>query len=131
MKKYFVSFTQAVALKELGFDENCFATFDSDKWFEVQDFAQNYDTFPSHIIAAPLKAQVFEWFREKHKIGHDILCPFISFQGKDGKLHGENAKFEMYITDEEQLSITDEEFYHNSYEEAESAAIDKLIELLK
>jgi len=116
MKKYFVSYAQAVALKELGFDENCFATFDSDKWFEVQDFEQNYDTFPSHIIAAPLKVQVFEWFREKYKI-QSLIQEYL-------------LNTYMYTIDDGINSDTSVVGFE-TYEEAESEAIDKLIELLK
>lgn len=132
MEKYFCNYNQALALKELGFKERTLFYFEGNvsKMHNSEtgwDFNSSFKT----CISRPLKAQVFEWFREKYKIGHDILCPFISFQGKDGRLNGGHPKFEMYVTDEEQLSIKDEEFYHNSYEEAESTAIDKLIELLK
>jgi hypothetical protein len=66
--KDFVPYQEALELKELEFNEPCFATYDEDKEFEIQDFEQTYDTFPSHIIAAPLFSQVFDFFREKHKL---------------------------------------------------------------
>ena len=75
MEKEFATYEQASALKELGFDESCFATYDEDKEFEIQDFEQTYDTFPSHIIAAPLYQQAFRWFREKHGLC-GVINPF-------------------------------------------------------
>lgn len=70
--KDFVPYQEALELKELEFNEPCFATYDEDKEFEIQDFEQTYDTFPSHIIAAPLFSQVFDFFREKHKLEGQI-----------------------------------------------------------
>lgn len=119
MEKYLVSYAQAVALKELGFNENCFATFDSDECFEVQDFEQNYDTFPSHIIAAPLKSQVFEWFRKEHDLHSHIFS-------KEDKTYVWCIRW--YVD-----GIQKDTPYKssNSYEEAESACIDKLIEIVR
>ena len=71
IEKEFVPYEQALALKELGFDEPCFATYDEDENFELQDFFQTYETFPSHIIAAPTYSQAFRWFRENYNLKHD------------------------------------------------------------
>jgi hypothetical protein len=52
MEKEFVPYEQALALKELGFDEPCFAIYYSkNKYF-----------------TAPLYQQTFRWFREKYFI---------------------------------------------------------------
>lgn len=118
MEKYFANYTQSLALKELGFNEICFATFDSDKWFDIQDFGQNYDTFPSHIIAAPLKSQVFEWFRKQHK-----LKGFV----EPVEYLDDTPETYMWVVYNECHSGAEQ----LTYEEAESACIDKLIELLQ
>ena len=118
MEKYFVDYNQALALKELGFNEICFATFDSDKWFDIQDFGQNYDTFPSHIIAAPLKSQVFEWFRKQHK-----LKGFV----EPVEYLDDTPETYMWVVYNECHSGAEQ----LTYEEAESACIDKLIEIVK
>jgi hypothetical protein len=68
MEKQFCTYEIALKLKELGFNENCIATFGENQVFDLQDFEQNYDTFPSHIIAAPLWQQVIDWFRDKLNI---------------------------------------------------------------
>ena len=118
MNKEFVTYEQALALKELGFDEPCFGTYDEDKNFELQDFEQRYDTFPSHIIAAPLKQQVFRWFRENHGLDYSI-----SFAGREGEYHA-FVKDYVYGNNGSSPSVF-------SYEEAEDVCIDKLIEIIK
>jgi len=73
------------------------------------------------FIAAPLKQQVFRWFREKYKLVHEI-------QFGDGKIwirYGYNS----YVRALE-LDTNNNEFFH-TYEEAENACIDKLIEVAK
>lgn len=127
MKKYFCNYEQSLALKESGFNEFCFATFDEDKWFEIQDFEQNYDTFPSHIISAPLKSQVFEWFRKEK----DLYCEIRTFVWDyDKKELGFSIRTYLNPIDIETERLIHSEVY-KTYEEAESACIDKLIELLK
>jgi hypothetical protein len=120
MEKHFVNYTQALALKELGYVEY--------SWFgsECSLYKPNgKHTFymngigDNTYISAPLKSQVFEWFREKHSI-HGI----VSYYGK--------GQWNIEILDykgNELIQIEDNTFW--SYEEAESACIDKLIELVK
>ena len=115
MSKEFVPYELAIKLKQLGFDEPCFATYDEDKEFEIQDFEQNYDTFPSHIIAAPLYQQAFRFFRENHDLYINVTR--YNDEGED--------KFLYYIDSGD----VEEEF--NTYEEAELACLNKLIEIVK
>ena len=121
MEKEFVSFDQAVALMYLGFDERCMAGYD-------EDFGKLYIGFstddgvlfnPTYHTLAPLKQQVFRWFREKYELYYRISGVkqsqyhySIDYQYKDGK-------WGMMGGD-----IT-------TYEEAENACIDKLIEIAK
>ena len=111
MNKEFIPYEQALALKELGFNEPCIATYDEDKEFEIQDFEQNYDTFPSHIIAAPLYQQAFRWFREKYNIHIRI------------EKYNETKWWANWG------SWTSE--IYDSYEETELACLKKLIEIVK
>ena len=70
MNKEFISYTEALALKELGFDEPCFSYFnikdDNLKLFssELVDASCNsdlkYDDFKH--CTAPLYQQAFRWF---------------------------------------------------------------------
>jgi hypothetical protein len=133
MDKYFVTHSQAVALKELGFDEPCIARFIGYQ-FSTNTLANWYNhnggEISNKMISAPLKSQVFEWFRKNHLLGHEINCPFISYSGKLSCIKNE-GRYELYITDEEQLSLPEDIFYSTDYFEAESKAIDKLIEIVK
>ena len=129
MIKEFVTYEQALALKELGFDESCFAyyhtTLSSSDVDLVLGKTQNkfyhLVRIPEHFdILAPLKQQVFRWFREKYELGHEI-CPYYF-----------NANItELQDVDDYPLQ---HEVYVSSpftYEEAENACIDKLIEIAK
>jgi hypothetical protein len=116
MEKEFIKYEQALALKELGFNEPCFATYDEDKEFEIQDFEQNYDTFPSHIIAAPLYQQAFRWFREKYQIDSWIYPNLNGLYSVSNIRRGVGlGKVSEYQT----------------YEEAELECLKKLIEIVK
>jgi len=118
MEKEFVTYEQALALKELGFDRTCLASY-ADKIFYLATHRNNLSN--KTFIAAPLKQQVFRWFREKYKLVHEI-------QFGDGKIwirYGYNS----YVRALE-LDTNNNEFFH-TYEEAENACIDKLIEVAK
>ena len=71
MTKEFVPYTLALELKELGFDEPCFAVY-IDKTLIMEDdwlYSTNQDTFiESSNFTAPLYQQAFRWFREKHNL---------------------------------------------------------------
>ena len=60
MEKEFVFYKEALALKELGFDEDCLSYFD-DKTLTLKA-----NQIPTYCIAAPLWQQAFDWFEEKH-----------------------------------------------------------------
>jgi len=120
MNNEFISYEQALALKKLGFNEPCFAHFvkhyneikcilnsdDFDEWW-----TNNSDDLE---CKAPLYQQVFRWFREKHNLYSFV---FVFDQGFG------------YETYKEGVIQTNESF--ESYDEAQIACLDKLIELVK
>lgn len=129
MEKYFATYNQSLALKELGFDEPCFAGYRDSEWigtdgpnsryFHAQLFSNHqFDDDQKKYCSAPLKSQVFEWFREKY----NLVFNFISYNiVKPAEYYwsitwGDEAKASGIV---------------KTYEEAESACIDKLIELLQ
>ena len=79
MKEEFVTYNQALALKELGFDEPCLGV-----WIcKIKELHIGLDSLPynnknsklkkvfeggSNFISSPLKQQVFRWFRDKHNL---------------------------------------------------------------
>ena len=100
MEKEFVTYTQSLALKELGFDEPCFGYYDNGVFIFWYDSKQETELLLN--CSAPLKQQVFRWFREK--LSEAII--------EGGFRSGQSAKY-------------------TTYEEAELACINELIEIIK
>ena len=133
MPDYFCNYEQALALKELGFDEPCFAYYqksavignDTILPIQIMDKASNfndaeYSKMGVPFCSAPLKQQVFKWFRDK---GFDFA---IMEKYKDkGKFYG------GYINKPDERFGNSFGSNFKTYEEAESACIDNLIEILK
>jgi len=150
MNDLFCNYTQALALKELGFDESCFGFYyrkeiDLFESCKIQDrrnssYVKNY--MDKEDCTAPLKQQLFKWFRDEHHLFADIYeCVTGGFKDnivpKDWK---PECRWKIYkpvgITysqkDKVLVHVSDNlyrDFYY--YEEAESACIDNLIELIK
>ena len=76
MNKEFIPYEEALALKELGFDEPCFGSYvkltETQNTFFMNDVVSEIDReTPLHeslITKAPLYQQAFRWFREKHNL---------------------------------------------------------------
>jgi hypothetical protein len=132
MNKEFILYEQALALKELGFDEPCFANYtvipeDKIDWFTIPEqgitdktsfgSSKNYNSksFEEEgTISAPLYQQAFKWFREKYEVSPIITC--YSELRNAWKYHIPNEGGEQGF---------------NTYEEAELACLKKLIEIVK
>jgi hypothetical protein len=119
MKKEFVPRKQAIALEELGFNEECLAGYNKETNELYISYEDGEPTFnQEYYVLAPLYQQAFRFFRENHGLwqivmqntdkdwAYDIL-PIIGI--KDYKL------FDVFDT----------------YEEAEYKCLDKLIEIVK
>jgi hypothetical protein len=115
MDKEFVTYEQALALKELGFDEMCFGFYSNPK-VELMHCRNREPWMGNAVVAAPLKQQVFRWFREKHdlyvELGHS---PRIGYY------------YNIFMSSENISKCND----HMTYEKTENACIDKLIDLVK
>ena len=110
----FVPYELAVKLKELGFDEPCFKVVEGGP----------IDIFPYEKLDVPLYQQAFRWFREKHDLYHVITIADL------GKYETGNPDFQCAIYSKDPVLITNMNKY-NTYEEAELACLNKLIELIK
>ena len=140
MNREFVSYEEALALRELGFNEPCFTSYDDEKrlrnpfdyknsdyylsvpyiedsrhWIfnselTIENFIGNKDLY-TQFIAAPLYQQAFRWFREKDNI-HVHLKKF-----NETKWWVEWGFWSSAIFD--------------TYEQAQIASIKKIIEVLK
>ena len=119
MEKEFVKYEQALALKELGFDEPCFGyyrNYGTNKFY-IEFIHRLPERFRS--TKAPLYQQAFRWFREKHKLQAEIL-----WRGDMGCFCYKTGKFKPRSYE---FSKDD----YKTYEEAEQACLDKLIEICK
>ena len=124
MNKEFVPYEEALALKELGFDEDCFGLYNSDFKDNVIETkilgVQN--NFNTNIIVAPLYQQAFRWFRSK---GFCIMDrPFYDSKANPKITYAKDIIrwFDGKVW---------KGFKENSYEEAELACLRKLIEIVK
>jgi hypothetical protein len=125
MNKEFVPYEQALALKELDFEEPCLG------WY-LPEIA-NKGNMPSVILgsymnkwnkfgdrlSAPLYQQAFRWFREKYKLQAEIL-----WRGDMECFCYKTGKFKYGSHD---FSKDD----YKTYEEAELECLKKLIEIVK
>jgi len=69
MKKLFITYEQALALKELGFDEPCLGYYNSiSKEFYNEESYGNFEGAYKYRITAPLYHQAFTWFRDKYSL---------------------------------------------------------------
>jgi hypothetical protein len=114
MENEFVSYEQAVALKELGFDERCLGWYSSfDKLLEIGNVRHSFYTL------APIKQQAFRWFREKG-YSFNIMA--------DNAILNSNYFYDIWYNTKFMIET---DYDYSTYEEAENACIDKLIELSK
>lgn len=140
MTKEFIPYEQALALKELGFDEPCFCywytkqgSFPSIRGKDIQ--FNGWKNYPDSNTIAPLYQQAFRWFREKYKLRINIMDFInesnnvdwdyeIAIIGTDVDEKGNYNPLVDYSTDD-----ISREF--KTYEEAELACLKKLIEIVK
>lgn len=140
MEKEFIPYEQALALKELGFDEPCLASWTYKTKERIPTLygcgALLFDTdglitnqTEDIICSAPTFSQAFRWFREKYN-----LRGFIGFRPnvKQFDCH----VYDMSLSGKEYTEQrTMEEFNKDpkvgTYEEAELECLKKLIEIVK
>jgi len=135
MESIFVPYEQALALKELGFDEPCLGFYD--------EFSNNEVAYglADGINSAPTFSQAFRWFREKYAIlvvidvrkssgyglnsafFHTIKVPINQIQFKiiTNTHNSKEDLFKDWISKKA----------HKTYEEAELTCLKKLIEIVK
>lgn len=69
-KGKFVPYTESYALKELGFEENCFGFYnnaDANVWVK-QDIDESIKNIYKGDIQAPLYQEAFNWIYDKYKL---------------------------------------------------------------
>lgn len=134
MEKEFIPYTEALTLKELGFDEPCFAYFKDEEF----QYPNPYEPFKnsemkSWCITAPLYSQAFRWFRERHNIFPEILTDcttypkfcytYTRFFGNPKDLASEEWGWENNVGKSSLL--------YTSYGEAEFYCLDEMIGIIE
>jgi hypothetical protein len=132
MEKEFIPYEQALALKELGFDEPCFGyyyTLNGKDWkfAEKSEYYRLDDKINiggKFSLLAPLYQQAFRWFREKYDLFGCIdlhtSTPIHWYIRIDDIIKND------YIYHSEDYNLK-----YNTYEEAELECLKKLIEIVK
>ena len=141
MKNEFIPYEQALALKELGFNEPCFGRYyykeswpilnpnsgETELTFEFGQYIRQTKV----TTLVPLYQQAFGFFREKYGLMH-IIYPYdftceIDFLN-DRIYDPINGDFipHNHIVDNEGETLK-----HNSYKEAELTCLKELIEIVK
>lgn len=124
MTKEFIPYQQGLQLKELGFDEPCWA------WWHIEDcdtrFCYSDQRSPiinsreTEIVGLPTYSQAFRWFRENYKL-HSYIHSDYSWNISGGIWDLNGHKGSRYDWDSNP---------HTTYEEAELDCLNKLIEII-
>lgn len=141
MEKEFIPLAEATALKELGFKERCFAFYNivhtrfHSHTVRYPADSGNIDNWnkESYLISAALYQQAFKCFREEHKLFVEIGVDQTSYPKYC-------VEISHFIGNPKDLTkewgwekIPNDEFWglYRKYEEAELAAVRKLIQIVK
>ena len=116
MNKEFIPYEQALAIKELGFNEECAAHYLDDDDLELKwKIYRNLSINTNNCLQAPLYQQAFRFFREKYE------CSYSIGRNNDVVIH---IPINNYTT----TFVLQK---NKTYEEAELECLIKLIELVK
>jgi hypothetical protein len=130
IEKEFAPYEEALALKELGFDEPCLKFYVAEKLILALD-AENGDTnsklngYNPLYVSAPTYSQAFRWFREKYNFLHHISWVY------------KKTEDIQWFFDIKGINMTNNNILPHSetrfatYEEAELACLKKLIQLAR
>ena len=120
IEKEFIPYEQALELKKLGFNDECFAGYDIYTKELYIGYENSQRTFNiEYYILAPTFSQAFRWFREKYDL-HYIVCKNVQIDG-----YGYREVIQIpYMEENENIIL-------KTYEEAELECLKKLIEIVK
>ena len=118
MEKEFIPYAEALALKELGFDEPCFGVYlIQSKEFVLVGSTERIRP-KSKNCNAPTFSQAFRWFREKYNL-KGYVSPVEYLDGTADTYHW--CVYDKCNSGNDQLT----------HEEAELECLKKLIEIVK
>jgi hypothetical protein len=116
MESLFVPYEIALALKELGFDEPCFGSYNGQGNYIGEEGKMNSNCNKLGMNGAyctvPLYQQCWRWFREKYGL-------YSVIDGLENRQYYKITQLNSYSKE------------YDTYEEAELACLKKLIEIIK
>ena len=115
MEKEFIPYALSLALKELGFDEECLGWYVSKTSQTLEIELVKQENLLRDAIIAPLYQQAFRWFREKDNLHQVVLAD-------------EKGKYDIIVGERISGSCLGQ---YETYEEAELECLKKLIEIVK
>ena len=135
MKELFLNYELSLKLKELGFDENCFAGYSvlygsnppplitPTTKNELVPFYGKYKAQNKHILKAPLKFQIFDWFRNEHNLISEIKIDTVYI----------NAKYSYKVIHKLKIPYLPDlhTYKFDTYEETELACIEEMMNIIK
>ena len=111
-QKDFVPYEPSLSLKELGFDEPCFAWYAETKNLQISpDVYKKWTSKPcnnsniiivfnSDCVTAPTYSQVFRWFREKYNI-HYAMKPILGSKNGYDSFPMLGWDYDIFVTNRE------------------------------
>ena len=122
MEKEFVKYEQALALKELGFDEECLKIWEKTMLFTTLVNPEEFKRVVSErYTKAPTYSQAFRWFREKYELHSFIDCKWKNL----------GWEFELVDLSKMETISSIDRYNYKTFEEAELACLEKLIEIVE
>jgi hypothetical protein len=121
--KDFIPFEESLALKRLGFDEDCYSYFREDMSQGPIGLYYTYDHPQDLNVLQPTFSQAFRWFRENHLL--------VVSQDRDGGWWIFNIKTVEDEDNEGCKKVKDGHIIRDEYEEAELECLKRLIEIVK
>jgi hypothetical protein len=124
MTTEFLPYDRALKIKELGFDEPCFGSYIDGKLTSLLDSVLWGDI--KGDLPSPTFSQAFRWFREKHN-----LISVITTTPSFATMYASKYKSHTYYQFQPFKWVDGKYLINDTYEEAELACLDKLIEIVE
>jgi hypothetical protein len=128
MEKEFIPYEQALALKELGFDELSLGYYKFEKKLTLlitDSVMYNNSELQNDGVSAPLYQQAFRWFREKHTVfSHIGKCMGVRTESYFVEINTITEMLGIYDSEEDQVIF-------RSHSEAELECLKNLIEIVR
>ena len=125
ISKNFIPYYLALELKELGFDEPCFAIYGKSEGYLFKIHTDKFDTVDElHFIKAPTYSQAFRWFRQEHGLYSHVRESY-AFDNTLEFVTQINGSYVNHGIEDKPINRFE------TYEEAELECLKKLIEIVK